>query len=406
MNIFLKAKDASFALKNATTEQKNSAIVAVSNALRQNADDILKANELDVADQIALGTRSSTIDRLRLDKSRINAICADMISVANLEDPVGVLIDEWTASSGILIKKVSVPFGVIGVIYEARPNVTVDVFTLCLKTGNACILKGGSDASRTNAKIVEIIQKTLYSTAIPQDAVQLMPSDRSSAQALITARGYVDLIVPRGSKSLIEYVVSNSLVPVIETGAGVCHTYVSKNADLNLSFEILKNAKMSRPSVCNACETLLVDREIAVEFINTIKTNIPDLVLHGGAEEIELLSILPLLEKGYYTEYGDYHLSVKIVDGVKQAVLHINEHGTHHSDCICTKNDEEAEYFLSNVDSACVYHNASTRFSDGGCFGFGAELGISTQKSHARGPFALKEMTTYQYKIYGKGQVR
>lgn len=406
MDIFKKAKQSSFVLKNAGAEQKNSAIVTVSNAIRDNADEILRANALDVNEQVSLGAKTATIDRLTLTVDRINAICSDMLKVATLPDPTNIVIDKWTTDSGLLIKKVSVPFGVIGVIYEARPNVTVDVFTLCLKSGNACLLKGGKDASRTNEKIVEIIRKALSSTVIPQDAVQLMPSSRDSSETLIKARGDVDLIVPRGSKSLIQYVVNNSLVPVIETGAGVCHTYVEKSADLDQAFEILKNAKMSRPSVCNACETLLIDREIANKFVDRIKTEIPSLVLHGDREEVDAFNILPLFDDGYKTEYGDYHLSVKIVDGVEQAVAHINENGTHHSDAICTKNDCASEYFLNNVDSACVYVNASTRFSDGGCFGFGAELGISTQKNHARGPFALKEMTTYQYKIYGKGQVR
>lgn len=406
MNTFLTAKKAANVLKNLTTEQKNKAITAVSGALRQNADDIISANRLDVDEQIKRGTPDSLIDRLTLNETRITSIASDMLSVAALPDPVNAVIDEWTAKSGIRIRKVSVPFGVIGVIYEARPNVTVDVFTLCLKTGNACLLKGGSDAKRTNEKIVEIIRKALSATDVPEDAVILLSSDRSSAETLIKARGYVDLIVPRGSRKLIDYVVTNSLVPVIETGAGVCHTYVSKNANTAQALEILLNAKMSRPSVCNACETLLIDREIAREFLKKLADGAPTLTLHGGAEENAYLAMEPLTDSGYATEYGNYDLSVKLVDGVREAVSHVNEYGTRHSDCICSENEDEIDYFLSNVDSACVYANASTRFSDGGCFGFGAELGISTQKMHARGPMGLKEMTTYQYRIYGHGEVR
>lgn len=406
MNLFLESKNASAILRTATTKQKNDALKAVSLAIKENIDEILHANLLDVEEQKEKGVVNSLIDRLLLTRERLLSICSDVLSVAALPDYVGLTLDKWTTPNGLNIEKVSVPFGVIGVIYEARPNVTVDVFSLCLKTSNACILKGGANARRTNEKIVEIIKNALDKTDIPSTAICLMPSTRESANSLINARGMVDLIVPRGSKGLINWVVENSLVPVIETGAGVCHTFVSKSAKLDQAFNIVKNAKMSRPSVCNAMETLLIHRDVAVEFVNLIKKELHDLILRGGAEEINILGVSPLTELGYDMEYGDYELSIKLCDDVKQAVCHVNQHGTHHSDCICTSDEQEAEYFLNNVDSACVYLNASTRFSDGGCFGFGAELGISTQKSHARGPMGLKEMTTYQYKIKGNGQIR
>ncbi len=406
MDVFLQSKTASQILRNATTKEKNDALKVVSQFISENIDEILISNKLDVDEQIEKGVANSLIDRLLLTRERLQAICDDILKVASLPEYVGVTLEKWTTPNGLEIEKVSVPFGVIGVIYEARPNVTVDVFALCLKTGNACLLKGGANARRTNEKLVEIIKLALEKTSIPPTAVSLMPSTRESANKLINARGMIDLIVPRGSKNLINWVVENSLVPVIETGAGVCHTYVSKNANLNTAFEIVKNAKMSRPSVCNAMETLLINKEIATEFCNMLKTQLPTLTLRGGEEEIKELDILPLTDLGYFMEYGDYQLSIKFVKDVEDAVNHVNEYGTHHSDCICTEDNQEAEYFLNNVDSACVYHNASTRFSDGGCFGFGAELGISTQKSHARGPMGLKEMTTYQYKIKGKGQVR
>ncbi|MGN0820144.1 MAG: glutamate-5-semialdehyde dehydrogenase [Christensenellaceae bacterium] len=406
METFLKARQASRKLKTATSKQKNEAIIAVSNAIRANIDNVLQANAQDVLIQKQSGATDAFIDRLKLTEERINAICDDMLSVAKLPDPVGEILSEFQTASGLKIQKVAVPFGVIGVIFESRPNVTVDVFTLCLKTGNACILKGGKEAAFSNNILVEIIKKALYNTVISPESVQLLPSDRVSTAKLITAKGLVDLIIPRGGKGLIQYVAENSLVPVIETGAGVCHTYVEKTADFDTAIKIVINAKTSRPSVCNAMETLLVDRDIAKDFLSKLSARMPEVVMHGGDEENALLKMSPLTETGYRTEYSSLDLSVKIVDGVEQAIEHINDNGTHHSDAIISTDSTVIEQFLNNIDSACVYANASTRFSDGGCFGFGAELGISTQKLHARGPMGLKEMTSYQYKIYGEGQTR
>lgn len=401
-----KAKKASFVLKNLSTQKKNEAIISASKNLLKHASEILIENQKDVEEQIKKGATKAFIDRLTLTNERINSIAEDMVKVAKLENPTNVVLEEWIAESGIKIQKVSIPIGVVGVVYEARPNVTADVFTLLLKTGNVCVLKGGSDAKFSNQKIVEVLKEALVLSGLPEDIITLLPSERSYVEELIKARGQVDLVIPRGSKNLIDFVLNNATVPVIETGAGVCHTYVSKNADLNMALNILKNAKTSRPSVCNACETLVVDREVALEFLKMVKENLTEVILRGGEEENKIIEMQPLTEKGYSAEYGDLELSVKIVEDVYEAVEHINNYSTTHSETICSKNNEEIEYFLNNIDSACVYANASTRFSDGGCFGFGAEIGISTQKLHARGPMGLRELTTYKYKILGNGETR
>lgn len=401
-----KAKKASFVLKSLSTQEKNEAIVCASKNLVKYASDILVENKKDVEEQIKKGATKAFIDRLTLTKERIISIAEDMEKVAKLPDPTNVVLEEWTAESGINIQKVSTPIGIVGVVYEARPNVTADVFTLLIKTGNVCVLKGGSDAKFSNQKIVEILKEALTSCNLPEDIITLLPSERSYVEELIKARGQVDLVIPRGSKNLIDFVLNNATVPVIETGAGVCHTYISKNADLDMAFNILKNAKTSRPSVCNACETLVVDREVAEVFLKMLKENLSEVTLRGGKEENKFAKMEPLTEKGYNAEYGDLELSVKIVEDIYEAVTHINQYSTNHSETICSKDSKEIEYFLNNIDSACVYANASTRFSDGGCFGFGAEIGISTQKLHARGPMGLKELTTYKYKILGNGEVR
>jgi len=401
-----KAKEASFVLKNLSTQKKNEAIICASKNLVKHASEILLENKRDVEEQIKKGATKAFIDRLTLTKERINSIAEDMVKVAKLPDPTNVVLEEWKAESGINIQKISIPIGVVGVVYEARPNVTADVFTLLIKTGNVCVLKGGSDAKFSNQKIVEILKEALVLSGLPEDIITLLPSERSYVEELIKARGQVDLVIPRGSKNLIDFVLNNATVPVIETGAGVCHTYVSKNADLDMALNILKNAKTSRPSVCNACETLVVDRAVAPEFLKMVEENLTEVVLRGGEEENKIIKMQPLTEKGYNAEYGDLVLSVKIVEDVCEAVNHINKFSTTHSETICSKDKEEIEYFLNNVDSACVYANASTRFSDGGCFGFGAEIGISTQKLHARGPMGLRELTTYKYKILGNGETR
>jgi len=403
--IFERAKLASNILKNLDTATKNKALQNIANALRENVDIILNANEKDIVIAKQNGV-TNMLDRLLLTKERVLNIANDIEKVISLKDPVGETIEKWTVSNGLEIHKTRIPFGVIGVIYESRPNVTVDVAVLCLKTGNVCLLKGGKDALNSNECLVSIMREAIK-TIIPEDSVILLPSTREWVTTLITAKGKVDLIVPRGGKGLIQNVVENAKVPVIETGAGVCHLYVESSADLELAKEVLINAKTQRPSVCNAIETLLVDKTIADKFLPIAEKELKDRnVKLLGDESVTQISVEPLTEKGYYAEYDDLILSIKVVDGINEAIEHILKYSTNHSESIITTNLEYAELFMNKLDSACVYLNASTRFTDGGCFGFGAELGISTQKLHARGPLGLKEMTSYHYKIYGKGQVR
>ena len=405
MDYFERAKLASHKLKIATTEQKNNALEQIAKAIQSNKSLILKSNEKDMEIAKANGV-TNMLDRLLLTEQRIDGIVSDIYKVIALSDPIGETIEQWTTDNGLLIKKTRIPFGEIGVVYESRPNVTVDVSVLCIKTGNVCLLKGGKDAKYTNETLVEIIRNAI-SGIIEQDSVILLPSEREWVNKMITARGYVDVVIPRGSKGLINAVVENAKVPVIETGAGVCHIYVDKTADINLALKVLVNAKVQRPSVCNSVETLLVDKAIADEFLPLAKAELEKYgVILRGDDSVKSISVQPLLQDGYYTEYDSLNISVKVVDGLEQAVSHILKYGTGHSETIITSDNDLAEKFMNSLDSACVYVNASTRFTDGGCFGFGAELGISTQKLHARGPLGLKEMTSYHYKIFGNGQVR
>ncbi len=405
MNYFERAKEASQSLKIASTEQKNNALKSIASAILENKEIILKANAVDM--EIAKNNGvTNMLDRLLLTGQRIDAIASDILKVVSLDDPIGETIQEWTTDNGLLIKKTRIPFGVIGVVYESRPNVTVDVASLCIKTGNVCLLKGGKDAKNTNETLVEVIKNAIKGI-ICEDSVILLPSEREWVNKMITAKGFVDLVLPRGSKGLINAVVENAKVPVIETGAGVCHMYVNKNADLKLAMDVLINAKTQRPSVCNAVETLIVDDEIANVFLPMVKQELEKRnVILRGDESVKTIKVEPLLSDGYYAEYDSLNLSIKVVSGFDDAVKHILKYGTGHSETIITKDLSVAEKFMDALDSACVYVNASTRFTDGGCFGFGAELGISTQKLHARGPLGLKEMTSYHYKIYGNGQVR
>lgn len=405
MDYFERAKLASHKLKIATTEQKNNALEQIAKAIQSNKSLILKSNEKDMEIAKANGV-TNMLDRLLLTEQRIDGIVSDIYKVIALSDPIGETIKQWTTDNGLLIKKTRIPFGVIGVVYESRPNVTVDVSVLCIKTGNVCLLKGGKDAKYTNETLVEIIRNAI-SGIIEQDSVILLPSEREWVNKMITAKGYVDVVIPRGSKGLINAVVENAKVPVIETGAGVCHIYVEKTADINLALNVLVNAKVQRPSVCNSVETLLVDKAIADEFLPLAKVELEKYgVILRGDDSVKSITVQPLLQDGYYTEYDSLNISVKVVDGLEQAVAHILKYGTGHSETIITTDNDLAEKFMNSLDSACVYVNASTRFTDGGCFGFGAELGISTQKLHARGPLGLKEMTSYHYKIFGNGQVR
>ena len=405
MDYFDRARQATRALRIAGEKLKNSALQAIANALRENVDKILAENEIDMERAKANGV-TNMLDRLMLNRDRVLSIASDVEKVIKLPDPIGEIIDKWTLPNGLEIVKTRIPFGTIGVIYESRPNVTVDVAVLCIKTGNVCLLKGGKDAVNSNTILTEIMQKAI-SPFIPSDSVILLPSEREWVEKMITAKGKVDLVVPRGGKGLIKNVVENAKVPVIETGAGVCHVYVEKSADINIALNVLLNAKVQRPSVCNAVETLLVDREIADEFLPLAYAELSKYNVEFLSDDsVTQIPTEDLTENGYYAEYDALKLSVKVVDGYEEAVNHITTYGTNHSEAIITTNNQVAEKFLNDIDSACVYVNASTRFTDGGCFGFGAELGISTQKMHARGPLGLKEMTSYHYKIYGQGQVR
>lgn len=403
---FESVKKASRILALKTESEKNTALECISNALIKNAELIEKENLKDLTLARENGLKESMIARLTLKKEQVLAIASDVLKVANLKDPIGEVIEDFITKDGLNIKKVRVPMGVIGVIYEARPNVTVDVTALCIKTGNACVLKGGKEAKFTNELLVKIIKEAI-SKVIPETSIMLL-SDRLETNELLKAKGSVDLIIPRGSKNLINFVVENSIVPVIETGAGVCHTYVEKTADFNQAIKIVDNAKTSKPAVCNALETLLIDKDIIKEFAPLVNefAKQKGVNLYANKETIPYINGTLIEENDYHTEYNSLDLNVKMVNGLDDALSHIERYSTKHSECIISTDNEVIDKFLSAIDSACVYANASTRFSDGGCFGMGAEIGISTQKLHARGPMGLKEITTYKYKIYGNGEIR
>ena len=397
-------------LNGMTTDEKNRALFAAADALCSRYEEILAANEKDMQEAVKNNMRESLLDRLKLTEDRIRAMAEGIKQVAELPDCIGEVLEEFDRPNGMHLIKVRVPMGVIGIIYEARPNVTADAFALCFKTGNAVILKGGSDALQSNLAIVEVLRDALKQCGIPADALQLIAdSDRSVTVEFMKLKQYVDLLIPRGSAGLIRSVVENSTIPVIETGTGNCHVYVDKDADLNMAAKIVYNAKTQRIGVCNACESLVVHADIREAFLPKLAGILaPKNVELRGDERIR--EILPdctvAEEEDYGTEYLDYILSLKTVDSSEEAIKHINRYGTKHSECIVTENRATAEKFLNEVDAACVYWNVSTRFTDGFEFGFGAEIGISTQKLHARGPMGLKELTSYKYQILGNGQVR
>ncbi len=401
------AKAAKRQIAALTTEQKNAALEAMADALIANEATILAANAEDMA--AAKGTVSDVmLDRLQLTSARIAGMAKGIREVAALPDPVGHILEEHTRDDGLLIRRVSVPMGVIAIIYESRPNVTSDAAALALKAGSACVLRGGKEAFRSANAIVNALREGLKSVGITEYAVNLVQdTSRASATALMTANGYIDILIPRGGAGLINACVQNATVPCIATGTGICHVYVEKTADQDMALNIIENAKTSRPSVCNAEEVLLVDKTIAPEFLPKLHDRI------GGKVELRLdemaQSIIPGTpagEKDFDTEFLDYILAVKCVEGVEEAVSHIAAHSTGHSEAIVTGSDDAITAFTTGVDSAAVYVNASTRFTDGGEFGLGCEMGISTQKLHARGPMGLRELTTYKYVITGKGHIR
>ncbi len=410
MALASRAKAAARALALTDTEQKNAALTAAADALTGTAETILAENVKDLEAGRAAGLTTSLLDRLALSEERIASMADGLRQVAALPDPVGLVLEELDRPNGLHLTKRTTPIGVIAVIYEARPNVTADSAALCLKSGNAVILRGGKEAIRSNRAIAETLRSAVAGAGLNPDCIQLIgDTDRETATALMKLNGGVDLLIPRGGAGLIHSVVQNATVPVIETGAGTCHTYVDKDADLAMAVEIVYNAKTSRPSVCNACECVLVHRDIAKEFLSMAERRLAEKQVELRADETcrPLLShAVPATQEDWGKEYNDFILAVRAVADVDEAIGHITQYGTGHSECIVTENQGTAEYFLRRIDAAAVYVNASTRFTDGCEFGLGAEIGISTQKLHARGPLGLRELTSYKYEIRGKGQVR
>ena len=405
-----RAKEVSRVLNNLGSTPKNEGLKVVAQALLDGKDKILEANQKDVQAALAKGMNPGLVDRLSLNDARIQAMAEGLLQVASLDDPVGEVISMKPRPNGLLIGQKRVPLGVIGMIYEARPNVTADAFGLCFKSGNAVILKGGSDALESNKAIVVQIREGLKSAGLPEDAVQLIEStDREVTRQFMRLNDYLDVLIPRGSAGLIRSVVENSTVPVIETGTGNCHIFVDESADLDMALNIIFNAKTQRIGVCNACESLVVHRAVAEEFLPLLKARLDEkqVEIRADKEACALVDgFVPATEEDWGREYLDYILSLKLVDSIDEAIAHINRYNTKHSEAIITSDYANAQRFLNEIDAAAVYVNASTRFTDGFEFGFGAEIGISTQKLHARGPMGLKELTTTKYIIYGNGQVR
>lgn len=406
-----RAKSASRILGGASTGQKNQALLAIADLLEKEKAAILEANAADVALGEKNGTTPALLDRLRLTESRIDGIAQAVREVVALPDPVGIVLGGSTRPNGLSITKVSVPLGVVGMIFEARPNVTVDAAVLCLKSSNACILRGGKEAIHSSIALTKIMRSALEQTGLPADCIQLVEdTSRASSVEMMKLNGYLDVLIPRGGAGLIRSVVENATVPVIETGTGNCHVYVDASADLEMAVRIVDNAKTSRPSVCNAIENVLVHRDVAEKFLPMMKKALDahQVELRGCPKTAAVLgdTVKPASDEDYDTEFLDYILAVKVVDSLEEAIDHINTHGTRHSECIVTRDYQNGQRFTAQVDAAAVYINASTRFTDGGEFGLGAEIGISTQKLHARGPMGLSDLTTYKYILRGDGQVR
>ncbi len=410
-----RARTAARTLARMSSERKNSALLAMADQLCAHSDAILEANRKDVEEAKSSQVSFALMDRLKLDEKRIQSVADGIRQVAALEDPVGKVIAEWTRPNGLHISKVRVPIGVIGIIYESRPNVTSDAAVLCTKTGNAVILRGGSESIRSNSAIAEALRAGLTGAGLPEDSIQLIPkADRDAVRHMATMDQFIDLIIPRGGKALIETVVSHARMPVIKHYLGICIAYVDKDADLDMAARIVVNAKTQRPGVCNAIETVLVHREIAIPFLKKIAPILAEkkVEIRGDPDSFRQLLALgyrplrPARDEDWTTEYLDLILALRSVPNIEEAIAHVEKCGSHHSDVIITRDAARAEKFINEVDSATVYWNASTRFTDGGEFGFGAEIGISTDKLHARGPMALEELTTYKYVVRGQGQVR
>jgi len=405
------AKSAAMALMTSSEKVKNEALLNIANALEEKKQLILDANKLDMEAAQKSGMSPSLQDRLALDSARIDGIAKGVREVVALNDPIGRVDKLEKRPNGLLIGRKTVPLGVIAIIYESRPNVTVDAAVLCLKAGNAVILRGGKEAFNSNNALTEIMRDAISAAGLPKDSVSLVQdTSRESVDALLNLPEYIDVLIPRGGAGLINHVVANSKVPVIETGIGNCHVYVESTADLSMASEIAFNSKCRRVSVCNAAESLLVDKAIAAEFLPMIKKllDTKNVELRGCAETVKILgsSVKPATDEDYYTEFMDYIIAVKVVDDLSAAIAHINKYGSKHSEAIVTNNYTASQRFLDEVDAAAVYVNASTGFTDGGEFGLGAEIGISTQKMHARGPMGINQLTSSKFVIYGDGQVR
>lgn len=407
----LAAKKSGETLSWAGTDAKNQGLWAIADALDSNIPSILEANRLDLEQAEQNNMSSAMVDRLRLTEERIHGIADAVRYVAGLQDPIGQVLGGHTNTDGLQITKLSVPLGVVGIIFESRPNVTVDCAVLCLKSGNSCVLRGGKEAIHSNRRLVEIMRSALSGTEIPPDCIQLVEdTSRETATAMMKLNGLIDVLIPRGGPGLISSVVRNATVPVIETGVGNCHIYVDSPADLEMAASIVHNAKTSRPSVCNALETLLVHKEQAEAFLPLVARRLSShaVELRGCDQTRRILgdSVVKATEEDYAAEFGDYILAVKVVEDIEEAIAHISSYSTHHSDGIVTENYRNSLRFTQQIDSAAVYVNASTRFTDGGVFGLGAEIGISTQKLHARGPMGLNQLTSTKYIIRGDGQIR
>jgi len=410
LEICKKAKTASYELARLPTETKNQALLNMADALEENTSEILNANEKDVKASREKGVKEALLDRLVLNEKRISKMAQCLREVASLPDPVGEIVRTWIRPNGLIIGQLRVPLGVVAVIYESRPDVTSDASGICLKSGNAVILRGGSDAINSNLAIGKVLSEAAVDSGIPEGAIQVVPiTERSAAIELMKMRDYVDVLIPRGGAGLIRAVIENAKVPVIETGTGNCHVYVEEDADLEMAIKVVINAKCQRPGTCNAAEKLLVHRKIASKFIPMI---VEALRKHGvevrGCEETRKIvpNVIPATEEDWYTEYLDLIIAIKVVDGLEEAINHINKYGTKHSDAILTSDFNKALRFIRDVDSAAVYWNASTRFTDGNQYGLGAEIGISTQKMHARGPMSVQHLTTVKYFVLGRGHVR
>ncbi len=405
-----RAKAASVILNKLDAASKNLGLRAAAAALVKESAAIIAANKMDIDEAVSNGMSEPMIDRLRLNEDRIKAMSSGLEEISRLKEPIGEVIENNIRPNGLKILKVRVPMGVIGIIYESRPNVTADAFGLCFKTGNAVILRGGTDAINSNKEIVKVISKALENEKLPADAVLLVEdTSRQTATEFMKMNEYMDLLIPRGGAGLIRSVVSNATVPVIETGTGNCHIYVDESADQDMALCIIENAKTQRMGVCNACESLVVHKAIANEFVPKIfdRLSQKEVEIRGSREAVDIEpGIKPASDEDYSKEFLGPVISLKIVDNLAQAIEHINANTTHHSEAIITKDRNNAEIFMREVDAACVYQNASTRFTDGNEFGLGAEIGISTQKFHARGPMGLEAITSYKYEIYGDGQIR